>query len=92
MHALADQGLVTLLLMVIVLVVTLQRLLVGLVGDAGPLCFTGLDCVLFILASSLVESTLLKTSLQQVISGNMLAIAWMVSQAPTQENSRTISP
>ena len=92
LHALADQGLVTLLLMVIALAVTLQRLLVGLVSDAGPLCFTGLACALFILASSLVESTLLKTSLQQVVSGYLLAIAWVVSPAPTQENSRTISP
>jgi O-antigen ligase len=91
LHALADQGLVTLLLMVIALAVTLQRLLIGLVGDAGPLCFTGLGCALFILASSLVESTLLKTSLQQVVSGYLLAIAWVVSPAPTQENSHTIS-
>lgn len=91
LHALADQGLVTLLLMVIALAVTLQRLLIGLVGDAGPLCFTGLACALFILASSLVESTLLKTSLQQVVSGYLLAIAWVVSPAPTQENSHTIS-
>ena len=92
LHALADQGLVTLVLMVIALALTLQRLLMGLVGDAAPLCFTGLACALFILASSLVESTLLKTSLQQVISGYLLAIAWVVPRAPTQENFRTISP
>lgn len=91
LHALADQGLVTVLLMVLALAVTLQRLLVGLIGDAGHLCFTGLACALFVLASSLVESTLLKTSFQQVVSGYLLAIAWVVSPAPTQENSRTIS-
>ena len=68
---------------------------IGLSGDAAPLCLTGLACALFILSASLVESTLLKTSLQQVVSGYLLAIAWavpQVSSAPSQENSRTISP
>ena len=57
---------------------------------------TSIRCVgtrfLYILASSLVESTLLKTSLQQVVSGYLLAIAWVIPPAPPQENSRTISP
>ena len=79
-------------LMAIALGLIFQRLFVGLGSDAAPLCLTGLACALYILASSLVESTLLKTSLQQVVSGYLLAIAWVVSPAPTQENSRTISP
>ena len=91
LQALADQGLVTFVLMVITLGLTFQRLLVGLRGDAAPLCMTGLACALFILASSLVESTLLKTSLQQVLTGYLLAMPWVVSSASMQENSRTIS-
>ena len=91
-QALADQGLVTFVLMAIALGLIFQRLFVGLGSDAAPLCLTGLACALYILASSLVESTLLKTSLQQVVSGYLLAIAWVVPPAPTQENSRTISP
>ena len=91
LQALADQGLVTFFLMVITLGLTFQRLLVGLCGDAAPLCMTGLGCALFILASSLVESTLLKTSLQQVLTGYLLAMPWVVPPASMQENSRTIS-
>ena len=91
-QALADQGLVTLALMTLALAMIFQRLFVGLCSDAAPLCRTGLACGLYILASSLVESTLLKTSLQQMVSGYLLAIAWVVPPAPTQENSRTISP
>ena len=91
-QALADQGLVTLALMVIALALIFQRLLVGLGSDAAPLCRTGLACALYILASSLVESTLLQTSLQQVVSGYLLAIACVAPPAPMQENPRTISP
>ena len=80
-QALADQGLVTLMLMVMAFAVILHRLFLGLGGDAAPLCLIGLACALFILASALVESTLLKTSLQQVISGYLLAVAW-VAPAP----------
>ena len=91
LHALADQGLATLVIMLIALGLVFQRLFLGLAGDAGSLCRTGLACALFILASSLVESTLLKTSLQQMISGYLLAIAWVVPTASKQENFRTIS-
>lgn len=91
-QALADQGLVTFVLLAIALGLIFQRLFMGLGSDAAPLCLTGLACALYILASSLVESTLLKTSLQQVVTGYLLAIAWVVPPTPTQENSRTISP
>jgi len=92
LQALADQGLVTFVLMMIALALVFQRLFIGLSSDAAPLCLTGLACVLFILSSSLVESTLLKTSLQQVVSGYLLAIAWATPSAPSQENSHTIGP
>lgn len=87
-QALADQGLVTLMLMVMAFAVILHRLFLGLGGDAAPLCLIGLSCALFILASALVESTLLKTSLQQVISGYLLAVAWVApaSRGPMQHN------
>ncbi len=90
LHALADQGVITLILMLVALSLVFQRLFSGLAGDAGSLCRTGLACALFILASSLVESTLLKTSLQQVISGYLLAIAWVAPLPLKQENFRTI--
>jgi hypothetical protein len=35
------------------------------------------------LAAALVESTLLKTVLQQVVSGYLLAIPWWVESAPS---------
>lgn len=87
-QALADQGLVTLMLMVMAFAVILHRLFLGLGGDAAPLCLIGLSCALFILASALVESTLLKTSLQQVISGYLLAVAWVAPapRGPMQHN------
>ena len=91
LHVLADQGLMALVIMLIALGLVFQRLFLGLAGEAGSLCRTGLACDLFILASSLVESTLLKTSLQQMISGYLLAIAWVVPAASKQENFRTIS-
>ena len=87
-QALADQGLVTLMLMLMAFAVILHRLFLGLGGDAAPLCLIGLSCALFILASALVESTLLKTSLQQVISGYLLAVAWVAPapRGPMQHN------
>ena len=87
-QALADQGLVTLMLMVMAFAVILHRLFLGLGGDAAPLCLIGLSCALFILASALVESTLLKTYLQQVISGYLLSVAWVAAapRGPMQEN------
>ncbi|WP_186539327.1 O-antigen ligase [Synechococcus sp. BIOS-E4-1] len=90
LHALADQGLVALILMLMAVWLVFQRLFLGLAGEAESLCRTGLACALFILAASLVESTLLKTSLQQVISGYLLAIAWVAPTPSKQENFRTI--
>ena len=76
LQVLADQGLVTLGLMVVGLALVLQRLMEGLVWNQPGLSWLGLACTLFMLASALVESTLLKTSLQQVMTGYLLSIAW----------------
>ena len=84
-QVLGDQGLVTLVLMLIGLGLTFQRLFIGLAGDEGSLDRLGLACALFILASSLVESTLLKTSLQQVMSGYLLALAWRTPASSSAE-------
>ena len=92
LQVLADHGLVSLVLLLIALGLTFQRLFQGLAGDQGPLCRLALACALFILMSSLVESTLLKTSLQQVISGYLLAVAWMPGVARPPADARTIAP
>jgi O-antigen ligase len=92
LQVLADHGLVSLVLLLIALGLTFQRLFQGLAGDQGPLCRLALACALFILMSSLVESTLLKTSLQQVISGYLLAVAWMPGVARPHADARTIAP
>ena len=91
LQVLADQGLVSLVLLLIALGLTFQRLFQGLAGDQGPLCRLALACAVFILMSSLVESTLLKTSLQQVITGYILALAWMPGAALLKANVRTIA-
>ena len=76
LQVLADQGALTLALLVVLFWFSLQRLFVGLAGADGAIAFVGLACLLFMVSSSLVESTLIKTSLQQVVSGYLLAIAW----------------
>lgn len=91
LQVLADQGLVSLVLLLIALGLTFQRLFQGLAGDQGPLCRLALACAVFILMSSLVESTLLKTSLQQVITGYLLALAWMPGVARPHADVRTIA-
>ena len=61
--------------------------------SAAPVVsFVGLSCWLFMFAAALVESTLLKTVLQQVVSGYLLAIPWWVASAPSwSDRSHTIS-
>lgn len=76
LQILADQGVLTLILFIVVLWFSLQRLFADLAGADGAIAFVGLACLLFMVSSSLVESTLIKTSLQQVVSGYLLAIAW----------------
>ena len=83
LQVLADQGFVAVLLMVLALWAGLTRLFSSLGRVAPVLSFVGLSCLLFMLAAALVESTLLKTVLQQVVSGYLLAIPWWVDTAPS---------
>ena len=83
LQVLADQGVVAVLLMVLGLWAGLTRLFSSLGRVAPVLSFVGLSCWLFMLAAALVESTLLKTVLQQVVSGYLLAIPWWVDSAPS---------
>lgn len=92
LQALGDQGLVTFILMIGALWVGLNRLLVGLDAEGGLISLVGLACTLFILFSSLVESTLIITSLQQVLTGYVLAVAWRPLSSHGQDSSNTISP
>ena len=91
LQVLADQGVVAFLLMVWGLWLGFTRLFSGLGRAAPGLSFVGLSCWLFLLAAALVESTLLKTVLQQVVSGYLLAIPWWVASAPSpSDGSHTI--
>lgn len=93
LQVLADQGVVAFLLMVWALWLGFMRLFSSLGRAAPGLSFVGLSCWLFMLAAALVESTLLKTVLQQVVSGYLLAIPWWMVSAPSpSESSHTISP
>ena len=93
LQVLADQGVVAFLLMVWALWLGFTRLFSSLGRAAPGLSFVGLSCWLFMLAAALVESTLLKTVLQQVVSGYLLAIPWWMVSAPSpSESSHTISP
>ena len=83
LQVLADQGVVAVLLMVLALWVGFTRLFSSLGHVSPALPFVGVSCWLFMLAAALVESTLLKTVLQQVVSGYLLAIPWWVASAPS---------
>lgn len=83
LQVLADQGVVAVLLMVLALWVGLAQLFSSLGHVSPALSFVGVSCWLFMLAAALVESTLLKTVLQQVVSGYLLAIPWWVVSAPS---------
>jgi len=92
LQVLADQGVVAVLLMVLVLWAGLTRLFSSLGRVAPVLSFVGLSCWLFMLAAALVESTLLKTVLQQVMTGYLLAIPWwMVSASSPSVSSHPSS-
>lgn len=77
LQILADHGLFAVLLMVVGIVVGFARNLKFLaLPEQGLLAFVGITTCFFIFASALVESTLLKTSLQQVLTGYVLALGW----------------
>ena len=91
LQVLADQGVVAVLMMLVALWAGFTRLFSNLGRAAPALSFVGLSCWLFMFAAALVESTLLKTVLQQVVSGYLLAIPWWVASAPCPpDGSHTI--
>lgn len=90
LQLLADQGLLAFLMAVAAVWLTLRRLLRALPWVDGPLARVGLGVVLFMLGFGLIESTLLKTSLQQVITGYLLALAWMPAAGRSKDNARSI--
>ena len=92
LQVLADQGAIACLLMVWALWLGFTRLFSSLGSAAPVLSFVGLSCWLFMLAAALVESTLLKTVLQQMVSGYLLAIPWWMASPPgPSDRSHTIS-
>jgi O-antigen ligase len=91
LQVLADQGVVAVLMMLVALWAGFTSLFSKLGRAAPALSFVGLSCWLFMFAAALVESTLLKTVLQQVVSGYLLAIPWWVASAPCPpDGSHTI--
>jgi hypothetical protein len=87
LQVLADQGVVAFLLMVWALWMGFTRLFLSLSRAAPVLSFVGLSCWLFMLAAALVESTLMKTVLQQVMTGYLLAIPWWMASASSSSVS-----
>ena len=87
LQVLADQGVVAFLLMVWALWMGFTRLFSSLSRAAPVLSFVGLSCWLFMLAAALVESTLMKTVLQQVMTGYLLAIPWWMASASSSSAS-----
>lgn len=77
LQILADHGLLSLLLFAGVIGLALARNLRAVATPGqGLLATVGITTCIFILGSALVESTLLKTSLQQVLTGYLLSLAW----------------
>ena len=91
LQVLADQGVVAVLMMLVALWAGFTRLFSHLVRAAPALSFVGLSCWLFMFAAALVESTLLKTVLQQMVSGYLLAIPWWVASAPNPSDRSSTS-
>ena len=87
LQVLADQGVVAFLLMIWALWMGFTRLFSSLSRAAPALSFVGLSCWLFMLAAALVESTLMKTVLQQVMTGYLLAIPWWMASASSSSVS-----
>ena len=87
LQVLGDQGLIAFLLMILSFWLVLRRLFDALRWDDLGIAWTGLACVFFILLSGIVESTLIKTSLQQVVTGYLLSTAWMVPSGNEKQGS-----
>jgi hypothetical protein len=76
LQTLADYGLPAMLMLVALIGLSFLRNLQTFNDANGLVSTVGLSITIFIFCSALVESTLLKTSLQQVLSGYLLAVAW----------------
>ena len=87
LQVLGDQGLIAFLLMIVSFWLVLRRLFDALQWDDLGIAWIGLACAFFILFSGIVESTLIKTSLQQVVTGYLLAMAWMSPSGDEKQGS-----
>ena len=62
--------------MIIGIYICFQNLLIDCNNDNGFLFFIAFSSQVFILSSALIESTVIKTSLQQVITGYLFAMSF----------------
>lgn len=85
LQVLADQGLIAFLLLIFSFWLVLWRLFVALEWDDLGIAWTGLACAFLILIFAIVGSTLIKTSLQQVVTGYLLSMAWMCPSGKEEE-------
>ena len=85
LQVLADQGLIAFLLLIFSFWLMLWRLFVALQWDDLGVAWTGLACVFLILIFAIVGSTLIKTSLQQVVTGYLLSMALMCPSGKEEE-------
>ena len=76
LQTLGDHGLISLTLMIIGIYICFQNLLIDCNNDNGFLFFIAFSSQVFILSSALIESTVIKTSLQQVITGYLFAMSF----------------
>jgi len=87
LQTLGDYGLPAVLMLVIVIGLSLRNAIQMIAAGEGLQGTIALSASLFIFGSALVESTLLTTSLQQVLSGYLLAVAW---PGQGQQNERNL--
>ena len=89
LQTLADYGLPAALMLVVIVGLSLRNALQMIAAGEGLQGTLALSLGLFIFGSALVESTLLTTSLQQVLSGYLLAVAW---PGMGKQNECTLQP
>ena len=87
LQTLADYGLPAALMLVTVVGLSLRNSLRMIAAGEALQGSMALSLGLFMLGSALVESTLITTSLQQVLSGYLLAVAW---PSPIRRNEHSL--
>lgn len=87
LQTLADYGLPAALMLVTVVGLSLRNSLRMIAAGDALQGSMALSLGLFMLGSALVESTLITTSLQQVLSGYLLAVAW---PSPIRRNEHSL--